>query len=178
MAGRVRWETWCLLVNLGSLGAVGLACHFGIGVHRFRTAAMFLIVGTLCSIYSELLLHSCRARARRQRDGHVPRNVRLRMPLWIAAGGPIMLLAAAEPVAALAGGLGSAQDSCRSLRGPARSSPLSRIRRARGSAWRSPSMEGMEHRGRSSSTNGRPESTLLRSRERSKPRRLGPRREG
>ena len=109
MAGKVRWETTCLLANLGLLGVVVSAFHFGLGAHHMRTAAIFLILGTAWSLYGELLFHLCKARARRQREGHVPRNVRLRIPLWIEAGGLITLLAAGAPVAALAGGLGSGQ---------------------------------------------------------------------
>lgn len=109
MAGKVRWETACLLANLGPLGAVLWACHLGTGGHRVRTAAVFLLLGTTWSLYGELLFHFCKARARRQREAHVPRNVRLRTPPWIQAGDPIALLAASAPVAALAGGLASGQ---------------------------------------------------------------------
>ena len=109
MAGKVRWETTCLLANLGLLGVVVSAFHLGFGVHHIRTAAIFLILGTAWSLYGELLFHFCKVRAGRQREGHVPRNVRLRIPLWIEAGGLITPLAASAPVAALAGGLGSGQ---------------------------------------------------------------------
>ena len=109
MAGKIRWETACLLANLGLLGVVVSAFHFGVDAHRIRTAAVFLILGTACSLYVELHFHACKLRARRQREGRVPHNVRLRMPLWIQAGGLIAVLATSAPVAALAGGLGSGQ---------------------------------------------------------------------
>jgi hypothetical protein len=107
--GKLRWETTCLLANLGLLAVVASACHFGFGGHRLRTAAIFLSLGTAGSLYRELLFHVSKARARRQREGHVPRNVRLRGPLWMDAAGLIAALAASAPVAALAGGLGSGQ---------------------------------------------------------------------
>jgi hypothetical protein len=109
VAGKVRWETTCLLANLGLLGVVASAFHFGIGAHRIRMAAIFLILGTGWSLYGELLFHACKLRARRQRERPVPHDVRLRMPLWIEAGGLITLLSTSAPVAALAAGLGSGQ---------------------------------------------------------------------
>ena len=109
MAGKVRWETTCLLANLGLLGVVASAFHFGLGAHRIRTAAIFLILGTAWSLYGELLFHACKLRARRQRERPVPHDVRLRMPLWIEAGGLITMLSTSAPVAALAAGLGSGQ---------------------------------------------------------------------
>ena len=92
MAGKVRWETACLLANLGLLGAVVWAFHLGLDAHRLRTAAIFLILGTASSLYGELVFHACKVRARRQRERDVPRGVRLRMPLWLAAGGPLAML--------------------------------------------------------------------------------------
>jgi hypothetical protein len=109
VAGKVRWETTCLLANLGLLAVVASARHFEFGGHRVRTAAIFLILGTAWSLYGELLFHFRKARARRQREGQVPRNVRLRAPRWMDAGSLITLLGASAPVAALAGGLGSGQ---------------------------------------------------------------------
>jgi hypothetical protein len=107
--GKVRWETTCLLANLGLLSVVVSSFHFGLGAHRIRTAAIFLILGTGWSLYGELLFHACKLRARRQRERPVPHDVRLRMPLWIEAGGLITLLSMSAPVAALAAGLGSGQ---------------------------------------------------------------------
>jgi hypothetical protein len=108
MTGKVRWETACLLTNLGLLSVVVSACHFGLGI-RLRTAVIFLILGTASSVYSELLFHLCKTRARRQRESDVRRAVRLRKPLWLAAGSPLAMLPVSAPVAALAGGLGSGQ---------------------------------------------------------------------
>jgi len=109
VSGKVRWETTCLLANLGLLGVVASAFHFGLGAHRIRTAAIFLILGTGWSLYGELLFHACKLRAGRQRERPVPHDVRLRVPLWIEAGGLITMLSTSAPVAALAAGLGSGQ---------------------------------------------------------------------
>jgi hypothetical protein len=109
MAGKVRWDTGCLLANLGLLGAAVWACHLGLGAHRLRTAATFLVLGTISSLYGELLFHFCKTRARRQKESRVARGVRLRPPLWIVAGGPIAILAASAPVAAMVSAVGSGQ---------------------------------------------------------------------
>jgi hypothetical protein len=99
----------CLLANLGLLGAVVWAWHLGLGAHRLRTAAIFLSLGTASSLYSELVFQLCKVRVREQRESDVPRGVRLRMPLWLAANGPLAMLPVCAPIAALAGCLGSGQ---------------------------------------------------------------------
>jgi hypothetical protein len=94
-----------LLVVVAPVAGILLALAVGVSPRRLRPAVEFQAValvatlyfivalkaqrrtgrrqrrllGTAWSLYGELFFHLCKARARRQREGHVPRNVRLRI---------------------------------------------------------------------------------------------------
>jgi hypothetical protein len=107
--GRVRFEVWSVVVNVGALAVALVAISRGMAPHRLRPAAGFLFASSAAAIYVEAVVHLCRRRARAQQGLEVPHGVRLRRPIWMSVSDSLSLLglgASAGAVAAAAGFLG------------------------------------------------------------------------